>query len=293
MYLGHCDKINPGDNVIVALGDSFTQGVGAYTLESWLGSEKWGKPHLFNLSGDKYMDQQAKYNWASQIRDNHLPDYKVWNLGINGTGNRGAVKELYLNSLPKDLGNVIVILMSTGVDRFDFLKNDYKTSGENNHQKWQTIWPIVGDRGPISVIEKVYAELLHSFRVTTTEYLLNVADAQSFCRARGYKFLFTSAFDTHIDKKLMTRELDRNPEYINIVDWNDYITLDDGNLSYMDMIAKLENNPKCQSFHQMHAYCSTLSEPLEYITPCAHWTIKGQGIVAQDLYKQMIKHNLL
>ena len=139
----------------------------------------------------------------------------------------------------------------------------------------------------------MYAELLHSFRVTTTEYLLNVADAQNFCRARGYKFLFTSAFDTHISKNVMAKDLDRNPEYIDIVDWDDYITLDDGNITYMDMIAKLENNPQCQTFHQMHAYCSKFTMPLEYITPCAHWTIKGQGIVAADLYKQMIKHNLL
>lgn len=293
MYLSHSDKINPGDNVIVALGDSFTQGIGAYDLESWKNCEKFGKPHLFNLSGDKYYDQQAKNNWAAQLRDNHLPNYKVWNLGINGTGNRGAVKELYLNPLPKDLGNVIVILMSTGIDRFDFLKNNYETSGENNHQKWQTIWPIVGERGPISVIEKVYAELLHSFRVTITEYLMNVADAQNFCRARGYKFLFTSAFDSAINRERMIKELDRNPEYIDIVDWTDYVDIGDGNISYMDKIAKLEGNPKCQSFHQMHHYCSQLKMPLEYITPCAHWTIKGQSVVAEDLYQQIIKHGLL
>jgi hypothetical protein len=183
--------------------------------------------------------------------------------------------------------------MSTGIDRFDFLKNDYKTSGKNNHQKWQTIWPIVGERGPISVIEKVYAELLHSFRVTTTEYLFSVADAQNFCRSRGYKFLFTSAFDTHINKKAMTNHLERNPEHIDIVDWNDYIEIGDGNITYMDLISKLENNPNCQSFHQMHQYCSTLKMPLEYITPCAHWTIKGQGVVAENLYNQMIKHGVL
>ena len=31
----HCDEILPGDNVIVGLGDSFTQGVGTYDLETW------------------------------------------------------------------------------------------------------------------------------------------------------------------------------------------------------------------------------------------------------------------
>lgn len=293
MYPGHCDKINPGDNVIIALGDSFTQGIGAYSTESWKNCDKWGKPNLFNLSGDKYGDEQAKYNWAAQIRDNHLPNYKVWNLGVNGAGNRGAVKELHLNPLPDKLGNVVVILMSTGIDRFDFLKNNDKTSGENNHQKWQTIWPIVGERGAISVIEKVYAEMLYSTKVSITEYLFNIADAQNFCKAHGYHFLFTSAFDVMIDRKKMLEHLGSDKDRINIANWDDHIELDDGNITYMDMITKLEKNTNCQSFHQMHQYCSTLDMPLEYITPCAHWTIKGQGVVANDLYNQMIKHNVL
>lgn len=118
----HVEQVNPGDNVIIGLGDSFTQGVGAYSNETWA---TFSKPaSMYNITGQLHIDEQGKNNWVRQLRDTFYPDYKIMNLGVNGAGNRAAVKELYLNKhlLPSDVGNVIVILMSTGIDRFDFLK---------------------------------------------------------------------------------------------------------------------------------------------------------------------------
>jgi hypothetical protein len=282
MFKDLCDKINPGDNVIVAIGDSFTQGIGAYSLQSWFASRKLGKPYTFNISGNHYRDEQAKNNWASQLRDRHFPDYKVWNLGIGGCGNRAAVKELHLNPLPKNLGNVIVILMATGMERFDFLKNNYETAGAHNHQKWQTIWPLISNRGSISVIEKVYLELLYSEKVIATEFLLNVAEAQHFCKANNYKFLFASAFDGHIVKEKIVKALTDEPELADIVDWNDFVKPEHDE-SYMEMLCRMENNPKYKKFSDIQDYLHKIAMPLKYLTPCRHWTIEGQAIVADHL----------
>lgn len=283
------DNINPGDNVIIALGDSFTQGVGAYSLESWESSHDLGKGNAFNLSGNHFREEQYKNNWASQLRDIYLPDYKVWNLGINGTGNRGTIKEMYLNPLPENLGNVIVILMATGIERVDFLKKSKDTGGLYNHQKWQTIWPIEGHRGDISVIEKVYQDILYSPRAVATEFLLNVAEAQHFCKAKGYTFLFTSAFDVIINKSSLITWLDDDAEYINIVNWNDYVKPKEEQ-SCMDMICRLENDIRFNNFFEFQnkKILETMMMPLKYITPCMHWTIEGQSLVA-DLFAEEIK----
>lgn len=281
MFKDLCDVINPGDNVIIALGDSFTQGVGAYSLESWEASHALGKGNVFNLSANYFREEQHKNNWAAQLRDTHFPDYKVWNLGINGTGNRGTIKEMYLNPLPKDLGNVIVVLMATGVERFDFLKKSKETGGLYNHQRWQTIWPIEGDRGEISGIEKVYQNILYSPRSAATEFLLNVAEAQHFCNAKGYKFLFSSAFDTAVNKKTLFRWLDDDAKFIDIVDWKDFVKLKNDK-SFMDMMCRLEDDARFNNFFEFQnkKIPETMTMPLKYITPCMHWTIEGQSLVA-------------
>jgi hypothetical protein len=292
MYKAHCDTINSGDNVIVALGDSFTQGVGAYSSESWASASKIGPLHSFNLSGNHFIPEQAKNNWASQLRDNHFPDYKIWNLGVSGAGNRAAVKELYLNPIPKNLGNVVVILLATGIDRFDFYKNSYSTAGENNHQRWQTIWPITSDRGTISVIETAYAELLYSPKVTALEFLFNIADVQNYCKARGYKFLFAPVFDKHSCRDAIVKDLTNESHYANMVDWDDFMEPPEDK-TFTDMICRLEKHPDIKQYIDLHRVGSKLPGPLKYITPCMHWTIEGQRVVSDCIADELIKRNLL
>lgn len=289
MYNTHCDAINSGDNVIIGLGDSFTQGVGAYSLETWKSIPE--KPAVYNIAGQYFLEEQGANNWVRQLRDTFLPDYKVFNLGINGAGNRGAVRELYLNPLPKDLGNVIVILMATGIERFDFLKRDDATAGINWHQKWQTIWPTISDRGPISIIEKEYMQQIWSKRNDALEFLFNVRDAQNFCQANGYKFLFGSAFDSHIDQRMLESDLGDKSSYIDIADWNDYVSAN-GCKSFMDMINQLEGH-RDSTIHGIHRRASANSMPSEYITPCAHWTIRGQFTVAKQLHKELLTRNVV
>ena len=61
MYKSHCDIINPGDNVIIGLGDSFTQGIGAYSLETW--KSMTPPASLYNIAGQFFVEEQGKNNW--------------------------------------------------------------------------------------------------------------------------------------------------------------------------------------------------------------------------------------
>ena len=288
MYKAHSDKINPGDNVIVGLGDSFTQGVGAYSLETWQSMP--GEPSRYNISGQMYLDEQAKNNWVRQICNNHLPDYKVWNLGVNGSGNRATVREMYLNPLPDNLGNVVVILLATGIERYDFLKQSDETAGIDWHQKWQTIFPNISDRGAISIVEAEYLKQIWSLRNDALEFLFTVREAQNFCKSKGYKFLFTGIFDHHIQKENLKIDLGDKWEHIDIVDWNDYITIP-GRESMMDMINQLEF--PYRTMHDIHMHHCKTKVPSKYITPCSHWSIEGQGVVADFLFKELTKRKLV
>lgn len=288
MYKTHCDEIVDGDNVIIGLGDSFTQGIGAYSTETWQSISH--SASSYNIAGQHFVEEQGKNNWVRQLSNSFLPNYKVHNLGVNGAGNRAAVKELYLNPLPASVGNVIVILMSTGLERFDFVKQSDETAGINWHQKWQTVWPTVSDRGPISRLEKEYFQQIWNERADALEFLFNVADAQNFCDSRGYKFLFTSAFDTRISRSAIIKDLDNKSEHINIANWDNYIAIP-GRETFMDMINQLENSS--QSMLEIHQKYSQLPMPTRYVTPCSHWTIEGQYNVAEYLFKELTQRQLV
>lgn len=289
----HIDKINPGDNVVIGLGDSFTQGVGAYSAETWL-YIKDKNPGMHNISGQHFVNEQGENNWVRKLTKFFLPGYKTVSLGVNGAGNRAAIKELYLNPLPENLGNVIVILMATGIERYDFLKNDRTTSGPENHQKWKTIWPAAKAFRPgIGNLEQQYAKYVWSSETDAMELLLNLAEAQNFCKLNNYKFLFGSAFDDRINKQKLDKCLPADSKsWLNLVDWNNYICpakCDD----FMHYIRKLENHPEITDCYNGNKYALTMTQPLKYITPCYHWTSNGSFAVAKEIFKILKVRNLV
>lgn len=287
MYYTHCDNINEGDNVIIGLGDSFTQGVGAYSLAVWESIPE--NPAIYNISGQEFLEEQGKNNWVRQLAN--LLNYKTYNLGINGGGNRAAVREMFLNRLPNNMGNVIVILMATGIERYDFIKQSDKTAGVNWHQKWQTIWPVKSDRGPISKLEKEYFEQIWSPRNDALEFLFNVNDAKNYCERRGYKFIFCSAFDKQIDKGKLAYDLDDKKDHIDLIDWDDFVS-SGNNKTIMSMLNELEGNSE-YSMNDLFQRCGKMKVPSKYLTPCTHWSIEGHRKVAEYLLSKIRERNLL
>jgi hypothetical protein len=284
----HCDKIQEGDNVIIGLGDSFTQGVGAYSLDTWKSIPH--TPSTYNIAGTHFLEEQADNNWVRKLATKL--NYKTFNLGINGGGNRGTIREMSLNKLPDKLGNVIVILLATGMERYDFIKQSDETAGYNWHQKWQTIFPNPSsNRGPISVLEKEYFNQIWSPRNDALELIFNINDAKNFCASRGYKFLFTTAFDEQINRDNLKKELGNKNNLIDLIDWNDFISPSPYR-TLMDMVNRSEGN-QYRSMHELFEFGRTISVPTKYITPCAHWSIEGQELVAEYLYNEVNKRNLV
>ncbi len=284
----HCDDIKEGDNVIIGLGDSFTQGIGAYSVDTWKSIPK--DPSTYNISGTHFLDEQSQNNWVRQLA-NKL-NYKTYNLGVNGGGNRATIREMFLNKLPDNLGNVIVILLATGMERYDLIKQSDETAGINWHQKWQTIWPNPNsDRGAISKLEKEYFKEVWSPRNDAIEFLFNIHDAKTYCENRGYKFLFSTVFDEQINRECIRKSLGNKAHLIDLIDWNDFISPAPYS-SLMEMIYRSDGS-QYKSMHELFALGRTMSVPKNYLTPCAHWSIEGQAKVTEFLYEEIKKRNLI
>lgn len=276
MLKDYVPVVGPNDNLIIAVGDSFTQGIGAYPTHVWKAHE--GQPH-FNVVGELYRDHQMANNWATQLSKNHLPNFKVFNLAVNGVGNRAAAKEIYLNNIPKTNGKVIVAFMISGLQRFDFLKQEFIGK---DHMRWLTIWPIPdlhkGD--PIEKVEQWYARYGHSDKTSIIETLTSIAEVANFSKANGYEFVFANAFDPLFDISRMKELLGEDNNLLNMVDWSKYVPI-----NFTSEFLKKEPGAD-----NLWSFASGLKMPSKYITPCNHWTIEGQRLVAEHIYK-FLKEN--
>lgn len=286
----HCDHISPGDNVIVGLGDSFTQGVGAYSLETWASMPE--DQARYNINGDKYLAEQGANNWVRQLCRHFLPGYKTYNLGMNGGGNRATIKELSLYPLPRNVGNVIVILLATGLERYDFFKHPnngtaYYGYGPDKiwHQKWQTIFPVANsDRGDAADLQTAYYNLVWSERNDILEFILNIKDLENLCKANGYKFLFAPAFNGQINRETFKDTLvEKEQHLVDLIDWNNYVWVPKKG-DFMQYVARMEKK-KYRDMYDIFDERRHTKMPSKYITPCSHWTIEGQYEVAKYLFK--------
>ena len=112
--------------ILIGLGDSFTQGQGACSIELW---EKynWDLGTSSEIDNHDLLKSSYENSWVNKICENYLTDYTPINLGMTGRGNRAAVKELYLHpDLQLEKSNeIIVVFMLTGMERFDFIDKEF------------------------------------------------------------------------------------------------------------------------------------------------------------------------
>jgi hypothetical protein len=125
------------------------------------------------------------------------------------------------------------------------------------------------------------------------EFLMNVAEAQEFCRSRNYKFVFGSAFDDRINENFILKELKEDAsDWMHLVDWKNFIS-PAGCSDFLEYARKLENHPTVLDFYNGRQYCSQLDMPLKYITPCYHWTIEGNYEIAKCIFNILKDKNLV
>ena len=213
-------EIPIGSKVIVGLGDSFTEGVGSWSKETYKEYNGWIDP--LKIPQDLIVDMY-EYSWPSQLCRNHMPDYLPVNWGVMGTGNRAAAKELYLNPSVKldNASEVIVIYMLSGIERFDFINRDFP---DRNH--FYTMWPNPWDANTTNKqLWEAYARDLWSEKFVCLEALLNIKEAETICKANGYKFLVANAFDVRVTRDRFINDIgDKHTDLIDSLPWDSFIS---------------------------------------------------------------------
>lgn len=279
--------IPKGSKIIIGLGDSFTQGVGSWSKETYKKYNGWIDPLKIPR---ELIDEMYDNSWVHQICRNHLTDYIPVNLGIMGIGNRGAVKELYLNPYIEfdNADEVIVVLMMSGLERFDFINREFPS-----HTHYYTMWPNPWDSNTTNKkLWEVYAKDLWSEKFNIIENILNIREAEMFCKSKGWKFIVTSAFDQRITKDYFLKEAGVvHNKLINTIPWDNFL-YPQNMKSFIELLLTYDGRPE-MAMGDFYVYYSKLKEPTEYITNCMHPTQKGYRIIAEEIYKFMLEKNLI
>ena len=268
-----------GSKVIVGLGDSFTQGVGSWKKETYAKYNGWINPHGIP---DELKPEMYEYSWVNQLCTNHMQDYISVNFGIMGTGNRAAAKELYLNPRVKleNASEVIVVYMLSGLERFDFVNREF-----SHRHHFYTMWPNPWDKSASNAkLWECYAKDIWSEKFVCLEALLNIREAETYCKAHGYKFIVASAFDQRVTRDRFIQEIGKgDTELIDTIPW-DRVLYPNGCKSFMELLLTYDGRPEMAD-GDFYEFYSKLKEPTEYITNCMHPTYEGYRIMAEEIYK--------
>ena len=279
MYNRLVPHIPEGAKVIIGLGDSFTQGVGSWETSTYLAHNNHIDIH--NIPSD-IIDEMYENSWVHQLCKNHLPEYIPVNFGMMGNGNRAAVKELYLNPLVnlKNASKVTVVYMLSGLERFDFVNNAFP-----EHHHFYTMWPNYTDKNSTNPkLWKLYATTIWSDKFSIVEGLLNIKEAEMFCKANNYDLVITNAFDNRVTKdNFMSMLGSTHRDLINSIPWDKFL-YPKRMKSFIELLTAMDGRPSLGS-GGFFPYYTNLPAPTKYITNCAHPSKEGHRVIADTIYK--------
>ena len=296
---------------IVGLGCSWTQGEGGYPQEvvdahngiTQIRCGQEGQPDT-----DYYLRvHELENSWVNQLTKYHFPEYKSLNLGIKGIGNHAAVNQLHFVDQHdlKDAEGVIVLMLS-GFERFDvfqerpmdnsgFESPDSYNNGEYRHEKWRTAWPIEQKEGD-GAFWTCYARELWSEQFVASHSMMALLNLQTFAKANNFKIVLANAFNQRQEGvyewlKQYTGKL------CDQFDWSCYIHNDTDYVAFMQKLVELDGKMSKDEWAGFNNYYNpdNLATHSEYLTndQGAHPTIKGYGVIADELAKFIIKREYI
>lgn len=288
MFSQPMPNIDGNSKVLVAIGDSFTQGVGSWSDETYKKHNGWINP--LGIKKQSLIDEMYKNSFVSQIVDSCLPEYQAVNLGVLGTGNRAAVKELYLHpelNLQK-AKHVVVIFLLSGIERFDFVEKEFN---QNSH--FYTMWPNPWDKNSTHrALWKAYSEKVWSDKFSIAEAILNILEAQTICKANGWELVISSAFEQRYTKEYFQRHLGLEwNSLIETINWDNFL-YPRGMNSFIELLLDYDGN-RHMALGDFYDHYSKLKWPTKHITNCMHPTREGYRIIADDIYNFMLSKNFI
>jgi len=339
MYKRHVKQINNDlkntRKAIISLGCSFVQGQGAVNDELYSQCE-WRYTGLGNaleihLDENQKKEVLAKYpnvekgfdgkmDFTFMEYDNAFVNvlckkyfegkYTSINLGIRGCGNRATIKELHFNpQLNWDMmDEIIVIYCPSGVERFDFIKDDY-----TEHFRWKSMWPSPDNahNAGRKALWEGYAKTLWSEKFGVMEQIGHVQELLTWCKSKNAKLIITPSFDRRYYKQHFKENLSENlnrgydtkaeeqltPKHISIQ--GPHSDVDLLNLFPWDNMFKPQN---CETFADLSMSQEKLADlndhffqflgkgsPDKWITPCAHPAAKSHDLFAKLLHEHIGK----
>lgn len=275
-------KIQPGDQAVICLGDSFTQGQGAWSAETW---KKYNNriDHTI-IKGDLERELYSN-SWPAQLAKK-LPELVAVNLGVIGTGNRAAVKELYLNpSLGlENISSGALVYVLSGIERLDLIN---KTFPATRH--FDTIWPTPDHE---SELWRAYAKQVWSDKFSTIETILNIKEAETYARANNLSLVLVSAFEQRYTPEWFERMLGKEHRpLIDSVPWDNFL-YPLGHLSFIELLLELEGKKELAG-GIWYSHYTALEAPSKYITNCGHPTVEGYAVIANEIYKHLKARNIV
>lgn len=293
MYSFINTDIKDGDRLIIGIGDSYTQGIGAYTDETWRAHN--GKIPVFTHD-EALIKEQYEGSWVKQL-ESLLPGWKGLNLGVAGTGNRSAVKELYFHEATiSKASEAIVVYMLSGFERFDFIAKEFAS----DHAHFEAMWPNYWDPGsPCPELWKAYADHVYTERFIAGEAMLHLLEAQMYCQAKGFRLLVVSAFDMRFQRKWFEDTFFKkslldfkfkpagvSKEFVDQFDWSQAF-YPRSCTTVVQLLTRLEGHDNEMANGRFYKHYSSMDYPSEYITNCVHPTRKGHAVIAEELAKEI------
>lgn len=291
--------VDENSKLIIALGDSFVEGQGAVSKETW---EKynWSEEDMTNAPQEHPEFKELRWeehnnSFVNVLCRDYFPEFTPINFGYRGNGNRAATKAL---SLHPDLNlsvakEKIVILFVGQFVRFDFFNN----LCNDGHSLFHTIWPhetTSDQRLGVRNLWNGYATEVFNDKTGALELICNIIEVQNWCKVNNAKLIIANSFEYSFDKEFLNDALSSTKylqQMVDEIEW-DKVYKPDGYDAFIDILTDMEGQPELKERqHQFYYWAKENAvndyTPGGFLTPCAHPSPKGHKVYAELFAKKI------